>query len=299
MLLRPFRPVHSMTTPKTPKVILITGTSSGFGFITAVHLAAKGHYVYATMRDMRKKDFLISEAANKKGKLKVLELDVTKPATISTVIKTIASDHGYLDAVVNNAGYGLGGFFEDLTEEEIRQQMEVNFFGVQNVSRAVIPLMRSRRKGRIINISSIAGLNASPCFGAYNASKWALEGFSESLHHELKLFNIDVCLIEPGTYKTKIFFDNAKYGKNFDDPSSPYYQMSQHLKKLVMEYVRKTDKDPRRIAFMVEQLIHQKKPRFRNFPDAETKFLLGLRRILPFRMYSAIMQRVLYRDRII
>lgn len=281
------------------KVVLITGTSSGFGFITAVHLASKGHHVYATMRDIRKKDFLISEAGKEGGKLKVLELDVTKPSTITSVIKVIATDHGYLDAVVNNAGYGLGGFFEDLTEDEIRQQMEVNFFGVQNVSRAVIPLMRSRRKGRIINISSIAGLNASPCFGAYNASKWALEGFSESLYHELKLFNIDVCLIEPGTYKTKIFFDNAKYGKNFDDPSSPYYQMSQHLKSMVLKYVKKTDKDPRRIAVLVEKLLHRKNPRFRNFPDAETKFLLGLRRILPFSVYSKITQRVLYKDRIL
>ena len=283
----------------SPKVILITGTSSGFGFLTAVHLASKGHQVYATMRDIRKKDFLIAEAKNAGCKLDVLALDVTNTASITNVVKVIATNHGYLDAVVNNAGYGVGGFFEDLTDEEIRQQMEVNFFGVQNVTRAVIPLMRSRRQGKIINISSIAGLNASPCFGAYNASKWALEGFSESLYHELRLFGIHVCMIEPGTYRTKIFFDNAKYAKNFDNPSSPYFPMSAHLKKMVLSYVKKTDKDPRRIAFLVEKLLNQKNPSLRNFPDAETKFLLAMRRIMPFKIYSGIMQRVLYKDRII
>ncbi len=282
-----------------PKIVLITGTSSGFGFLTAVYLASKGHVVYATMRDIRKKDFLVSEVKKNGQEIRVLPLDVTKPESIAEVIKVIASEKGYLDAVVNNAGYGIGGFFEDLTDEEIRQQMEVNFFGVQNVTREVIALMRSRRKGKIINISSIAGLNASPCFGAYNASKWALEGFSESLHHELKLFGIHVCLIEPGTYRTKIFFDNAKYAKNFDNPGSPYYDMSQHLKKMVLEYVKKTDKDPLRVACMVEKLINQPNPALRNFPDIETRFLLAMRRILPFRLYSGIMQRVLYKDKII
>lgn len=288
-----------MTAHNSPKVILITGTSSGFGFLTAVHLASKGHKVYATMRDVHKKDFLMTEAKNAGGALEVFALDVTNTASIANVVKVIATNHGYLDAVVNNAGYGMGGFFEDLTDEEIRQQMEVNFFGVQNVTRAVIPLMRSRRKGRIINISSIAGLNASPCFGAYNASKWALEGFSESLYHELRLFDIHVCMIEPGTYRTKIFFENAKYAKNFDNPNSPYFSMSSHLKKMVLNYVKKTDKDPKRIAFLVEKLLNQRNPPLRNFPDAETKFLLAMRRILPFKTYSGIMQRAMYQDRII
>ncbi len=282
-----------------PKIILITGTSSGFGFVTAIHLLKQGHIVYATMRDMSKKDYLLAQVKNVPGKIHILGLDVTRPETINNVVQTIATDRGYLDAVVNNAGYGIGGFFEDLTDQEIRQQMEVNFFGVQNVTRAVIPLMRSRRSGKIINISSIAGLNATPCFGAYNASKWALEGFSESLYHELKLFNINVCLIEPGTYRTKIFFENAKYAKNFDNPSSPYYSMSQHLKKMVLDYVHKTDKDPMRIALLVEKLLDQKNPALRNFPDIETRFLLGMRRILPFRIYSMFIRRALYQDRIL
>ena len=115
-----------------------------------------------------------------------------------------------LDCVVNNAGYGIGGAFEDLTQEEIREQMETNFFGVQNVIREALHLMRNRGEGRIINISSVSGFSASPCFGAYNASKWALEGFSESLRYELKPFGIKVLLIEPGIYKTKILTENRR-----------------------------------------------------------------------------------------
>ncbi len=282
-----------------PKIILITGTSSGFGLLTAVHLSSKGHKVYATMRDLRKQDYLKSKVAEAGGEVTILPLDVTHSESITNVVKEIASDHGYLDVVVNNAGYGIGGFFEDMTDEEIRQQMDVNFFGVQNVTRAVIPLMRSRRKGTIINISSISGLNASPCFGAYSASKWALEGFSESLYHELKFFGINVCLIEPGTYRTKIFFENARYAKNFDNLDSPYYAMSQHLKTMVLDYVKKTDKDPKRIAFLVEKLMNEAHPPFRNLPDMESQFLIFLRRILPFRLYASFIQRSLYQDRIL
>jgi NAD(P)-dependent dehydrogenase (short-subunit alcohol dehydrogenase family) len=288
-----------MAIQTSPKVILITGTSSGFGLLTAAHLASKGHHVYATMRDLRKKELLLSEVKKSSGQVTVLPLDVTHKASIANVTREIASDHGYLDVLVNNAGYGVGGFFEDLSDEEIRGQMDVNFFGVQNVTRQVIPLMRSRRKGTIINISSIAGLNGNPAFGAYNASKFALEGFSESLFHEMRLFGINVCLIEPGTYKTKIFFDNACYAKNFDNPDSPYYSMSQHLKKTVLSYVKKTDKDPRRIAFLVEKLINQAHPPFRNLPDMESKLLILMKRILPFRAYASIVEKFLYQDRII
>jgi short-subunit dehydrogenase len=184
----------------------------------------------------------------------------------------------------------MGGFFEDLTDEEIRAQMEVNFFGAQNVTRAVIPLMRQRRRGKIINISSVAGFSTSPAFSAYNASKWALEAFSESLRYELRFFGIDVLLVEPGTYQTKIFYENARYAANFENPQSPYYPMSRHLKKKVMEYVKDCRKDPEEIGIMVEKLIRAKNPPFRNIPDMEGQILYILRRCLPFRVYSAMIR---------
>lgn len=277
------------------KIILITGCSSGFGLLSAARLSTQ-YQVIATMRDLNKKMELLSEVNRRGGKVDILQLDVTQKSSIKDAIQTIASNYGYIDVLVNNAGYGLGGFFEDLTEEEIRSQMEVNFFGVLNVTREVIPLMRQRKKGKIINMASVAGFSTSPGLGAYNASKWALEAFSESLRYELKFFGIDVLLIEPGTYQTKIFKDNARYGKNFDNKESPYFLLSRHLKEKVMDYVHTCRKDPETVAILIERLIKEKNPAFRNHPDIEARILFILRKFLPFRIYSAMIQKAILTD---
>ncbi len=278
----------------SPKVILITGCSSGFGLRTAIRLAKSGHSVVATMRDLSRSGTLLDEVKNAKKEIDLFQMDVTNKKSIKDVVRLVAAKHGYIDVLVNNAGYGIGGFFEDLTDEEIRAQMETNFFGVQNVTREVIPCMRQRRSGKIINISSIAGLSASPSFGAYNASKWALEGFSESLYHEMKIWRINVALIEPGTYKTKIFYENARYAKNFTNPDSPYYSISQFLEKKVKNYVDGCDKNLEDVPKLVEKLINSKNPPFRNIPDLETKILYRLRRMLPFDLYSKMIFKMLF-----
>jgi NAD(P)-dependent dehydrogenase (short-subunit alcohol dehydrogenase family) len=303
----------------TQKSILITGCSSGFGLLTAARLAAKGYQVYATMRDITRSGAMLEEVkktrlascdfqasrdsldrypflSDKKrgGQLMVLPLDVTDKISIEKTVKHVAAQSGYLDVLVNNAGYGLGGAFEDLSEEEIRAQMETNFFGVQNVTRAVIPLMRQRHQGRIINISSVSGFSASPLFGAYNASKWALEGYSESLRYELRFFGIDVLLVEPGTYKTRIFYENARYAKNFTNPNSPYHAISRFLEKKVRELVDGCHKDPEEIAELIEKMIRARNPPFRNIPDLETKIQYLCRKILPFRFYSFLLEKMLF-----
>ena len=242
-----------MKEKNSSKIVLITGTSSGFGLLTAARLASVGHIVIASMRNLKKKDFLLNEINKRGGIADIIELDVTERFSIKKALGYVSSKYGYVDVLINNAGFGLGGFFEDLTEEEIRGQMETNFFGVQNVTREVIPLMRPRKAGKIINISSIAGCYGSPAFGAYNASKWALEGFSESLYHELKLFNINVVLIQPGTYNTSIFHENSRYAQNFNNSSSPYFPISQYLKEKVMTYVNNSRKDPEAIAILIEK----------------------------------------------
>jgi len=275
------------------KIILITGCSSGFGLLTAVRLAAKGHTVIATMRNLSKQTALVEEASSRGAVVKVMRLDVTDKESINQVAQRIAEDYGYLDILINNAGIGIGGFFEDLLESQIRLNMETNFFGVQSVIRRMIPLMRQRKAGKIINVSSVAGFSGSPCIGAYNASKWALEGFSESLRYELQPFNIDVLLIEPGTYNTPIFHENAQYAENFNNPTSPYFEMSHGLKDMVRMHAISCQKDPELIAQLVEKLINKRKPRFRNFPDAESRIMSILRRILPFRVYSSFVRTAL------
>jgi NAD(P)-dependent dehydrogenase (short-subunit alcohol dehydrogenase family) len=278
------------------KIILITGCSSGFGLLTAARLMANGHRVIATMRDLNKSGALRQEISCRGGdKIDILSLDVTREDSVQAAVKDVAARYGYLDVLVNNAGFGLGGFFEDLTDDEIRQQFEVNYFGVLRVTRAVIPLMRPRRQGKIINISSISGLTASPCYGAYNASKWALEAFSESLRYELGFFGIDVLLVEPGVYKTKIFYENARHGRYFHDSQSPYFPISQFLEKRTKEHVDDCHKDPEEIAVLIEKLIAKRHPAFRNIPDIESQVLYYLRKFLPFRFYSRLYQKILFR----
>lgn len=279
---------------QTKKIILITGCSSGFGLLTAARLASAGHTVYATMRDTNKQSALLSESNKRDAKVNVLQLDVTDQSSIQLAIQEIAQKEGFLDVLVNNAGYGIGGAFEDLSEEDIRQQMETNFFGVQNVTRAAIPLMRQRKGAKIINISSVSGFSSSPCFGAYSSSKWALEAFSESLRYELSLFGIDVLIVQPGTYKTKIFYENSRYAKNFDNENSPYYTFSRHIKNRIDKHVESSRKDPEEVAILIERLINSKNPKFRNIPDPGSRINYFCRKFLPFRVYSWIVSRAIF-----
>jgi len=275
------------------KVILITGCSSGFGLLTAVRLAAKGHIVWATMRDLSKKGPLEDELAKRKAQAVIRELDVTKPSTIKNVIEEIQMTHSHIDVLINNAGCGIAGFFEDLSEEEIRRQMEVNFFGVQNVCRAVIPLMRNRGQGKIINISSIAGQVASPCLGAYNTSKWALEAFSESLYFELGLFGISVVLVEPGSYPTNIFTQNAHFAKNFDNAGSPYFRFSQKLKDLSQNAIRKLKNNPDDVARLIENIVNNPRVRLRYVSDFSSLSRMLAQKILPSRLTAYIFRRLI------
>jgi len=280
--------------PNRQKVILITGCSSGFGMLMAARFASKGHHVIATVRNLDKSGPLTDEIKHRGGSADILRLDVTDKNSIEEVMTAVGAKYGHIDVLINNAGYGIGGFFEDLTEEEMRAQFETNFFGVQNVTRAVIPFMRPRRSGKIINVSSVSGFSASPCFGAYSASKWALEAFSESLRYELRLFGIDVLLIEPGSYRTKIFFENAHYAKNFDSKDSPYYSYSQRLARRVEEYINTCRKDPEEVAALAEELVDAKNPPFRNIPDWKGRSQYFLRRILPFRVYSELVYQAIF-----
>ncbi len=173
--------------------ILITGASSGFGLESAKLFAAKGHNVVATMRN--------TAAATELDGLPnviVTHLDVQDPESIQTALNTAIDRFGHIDAVVNNAGFSLWGVFESLPRKKIQEQFDVNVFGVMDVTRGILPHFRARRKGVIVNVSSGAGVFGLPMISAYNASKFALEGFSESLSYELLSQGIVVKIVEPG-----------------------------------------------------------------------------------------------------
>jgi len=185
------------------KVILVTGASSGIGLETAKLFQSKNWKVAATMRSMEK-----AEELQRIVDVECFELDVTEPESIRTAISGALEKFGRIDAIVNNAGYGLVGTFETATEDQIKRQFNTNVFGLMNVCREILPYFRKQRRGIIVNIASVGGRVTFPLYSLYHGTKWAVEGFSESLQYELRDFNIRVKLVEPGPIKTD-FYDRS------------------------------------------------------------------------------------------
>jgi NAD(P)-dependent dehydrogenase (short-subunit alcohol dehydrogenase family) len=196
------------------QTVLITGASTGFGKAAALHFAAHGWHVVATMRDPAAGADLV---ANKN--ILVTRLDVQDLASIDSAIAEGIARFGSIDAVVNNAGFGLFGIFESASREKIQEQFDVNVFGVMDVTRAILPHLRARRRGTIVNVSSGAGVFGLPMISLYNASKFALEGFSESLSYELASQGITVKIVEPGGVLDTKF--GARSSDEFGNASIP------------------------------------------------------------------------------
>lgn len=186
-----------------PSTVLITGCSSGFGLATAKRFLARGWNVVATMRSPQQELF------DRNDRLVVAPLDVTNPASIAAAIEQGIARFGQLDAMVNNAGIGLFGAAEATPDEMIRRVFETNTFGVIAAARAIIPHMRARGSGTIVNVTSSVGIAPMPLVAAYTASKYAIEGFLESLAYELGLFGIRVKIVQPGFAPTTSFASNS------------------------------------------------------------------------------------------
>jgi NAD(P)-dependent dehydrogenase (short-subunit alcohol dehydrogenase family) len=181
------------------KVWFITGTSRGFGRVWAEAALARGDRVAATARDVKSLAPLVERYGNQ---VSAITLDVTDKAAVAVAITEAQTRFGRLDVVVNNAGYGLFGAIEEVSEAEARAQLETNLFGALWVTQAALPIMRAQGSGHIIQVSSIGGINAFPTVGLYHASKWGLEGFSQSLAAEVASFGIKVTIVEPGGFAT-------------------------------------------------------------------------------------------------
>ena len=219
------------------KHILITGCSTGFGADAAKHFATKGHHVYATMRDIANRNHAAAEAlrgfAREHGaSLVVLEMDVTSDSSVAQAVKDIPQ----VDVLINNAGLGYGGPAESFTSQQVLAQLDLNVVGPWRVAKAVLPGMRARKSGLIIQVSSVAGRGAFPGFSIYHASKWGLEGMSEAMRYELSPLGIDVVLVEPGPFSTN-FFSNLVAGK--DEQAAAAYphcaEFGEGFTKMVMD----------------------------------------------------------------
>jgi NAD(P)-dependent dehydrogenase (short-subunit alcohol dehydrogenase family) len=208
------------------KTAVITGTSTGIGFATSVHLASNGYRVFAGMRNLGKAQPLRDASAKDRLPIEVIELDVTDQASCDRAFARV----GGVDVLINNAGIGGASPLELTPEAEHRQMFETNYFGAVRCIQAVMPAMRERRSGTIVNITSIAGLVATPNQVAYSASKWALECLGEALAHELYRFNVRVVNVEPGVIMTSIF-ENSKETTRYDK-TSPYQPIMRRNGKL-------------------------------------------------------------------
>ncbi|CRK84974.1 SDR family oxidoreductase [Neobacillus massiliamazoniensis] len=269
------------------KIAIVTGSSSGFGLLAVIELALKGFTVMATMRDTNKAKRLL-ELATEKGvieSIQIHQLDVTSTESINELRKKL-NDEPSVDVLVNNAGVAVGGFSEELSLEEYRRQFDTNFFGVIAVTNTVLPFMRAKGQGRIINISSISGRIGFPGLSAYTASKHALEGYSESLRLELKPFRIDVSLIEPGSYQTNIWSSVDPMMKNAD---SPYHSYMESILKEI-DNGKAEHGNPKEVAKLVAKLATQSKTPNLRYPIGKgTKLNTLLKNILPWRLLEDIM----------
>lgn len=200
------------------KVALVTGSSSGIGYQTALHLAREGYRTYATMRDLSKSGPILEAAAKEGLPISVAELDVDSEESISSAVASILDGAGRVDVLVNNAGYMIFGAVEDVPVDEFRAQFETNFFGAIRMIQKVAPAMRRQGGGHIVNISSIAGRIGFPGTPAYISSKFALEGLSECMRYEMDQFGIRVVIIEPGVVKSNLFESMRTVQPGCDSP---------------------------------------------------------------------------------
>ena len=277
------------------KIALITGSSSGFGLLTAVQLAKADYKVVASMRDLARRTNL-DEAASAAGvaaRIDIRRLDVTEIATIPAFVESVIRDYGRVDALINNAGFAVAGFAEDIKLEELRTQFETNFFGPVALTKAVLPVMRRQRSGHIIMISSIGGLTGAVTISSYSASKFALEGWTETLRLEVNALGIKVVLVEPGAFQTDIWTRGAVMGANTTTDASPNFKRSLKMREQVGAMKKK---DPLEVAELIARVAQDPNPRLRYLVGADARIQLAMKRILPWKWNEKVIANFLKID---
>lgn len=267
------------------KVILITGASTGIGLHTAKLFQSRNWKVAATMRSPEK-----AEELQRIADIECIRLDVTDVDSIKSAIATTLEKFGRIDAVVNNAGYGLAGPFEATSPEQIERQFATNVFGLMNVTREILPYFREQKRGYIVNVASVGGRITFPLYSLYHSTKWAVEGFSESLQHELEQFNIRVKIIEPGPIKTD-FYDRSQEVATKDGLT-----VYDNLVARAMPNMQKAGEDAPDGSVVAEAIynsVTDDSHRLRY--NVNTKGMLLLRRLLPDRIFNGIIKRVILR----
>ena len=268
----------------TSRTVLITGCSSGIGKATAARLARNGWTVYATARR--------PETLADLTECKHLALDVTDDASMSAAVDAVLAEAGQLDALVNNAGYSLSGAVETLSIDDIRREFETNVFGLVRLSQLVLPAMRSQRRGRIVNIGSMGGKLTFPGGGAYHASKYAVEAFSDALRFEVSGFGVKVVLIEPGLITTN--FDDAALASMNLEADGPYAAFNRSVATLTSEAytgpIARFGGPPEAVAKVVEKALTRNRPKARYTVTPSAPASIATRKLLGDRGWDLAMR---------
>jgi short-subunit dehydrogenase len=274
-----------------PLTILITGATSGIGRHAAMHLAKLGHRVFATGRN---ETILAEIKASAPPSLETVRLDVTSAESIAQAKAEVdARTNGRgVDVLVNNAGYGLLGPTEMISDADMRAQYETNVFGLMAVTRAFLPAMHARGKGRIINVSSIGGLITLPFFGVYNSTKYAVESLSDGLRVELEPFGIDVSLIEPGVIDTGFTDRSMLELSRFRDPSSRYAPVLARAEEM-RKVSDRSAVGPACISKAIERAATDRRPRARYMAPLRASLMVAIARRLPTRWVDFFMRQAL------
>jgi NAD(P)-dependent dehydrogenase (short-subunit alcohol dehydrogenase family) len=271
----------------TSKAVLITGCSTGIGRATAAHLASRGWNVYATARKPESLTDLASRGC------KTLALDVCDEASMRTAVQTVERAEGAVGVLINNAGYGLEGAFEEVPMTDIRRQFETNVFGLIAMTKLVLPAMRRQRWGRIVNLSSMGGKLTFPGGAYYHATKHAVEALSDALRFEVKGFGIDVIVIQPGPIKTR--FGDTAVGNVATTKDSPYAAFNVVLEKQIREAyeagpMARFAAPPGAVAEVIEKSITVTNPKTRYKVTLAARVLMGLKSVLPDRAFDAFLR---------
>jgi NAD(P)-dependent dehydrogenase (short-subunit alcohol dehydrogenase family) len=265
------------------KIVLVTGASSGIGRATALELLRAGHTVYGGARRVESLDPVSASGGH------ALAMDVTDDADLERVVRTILDQEGRLDVLVNNAGFGLYGAAEDVPLDQARYQLEVNLFGPARLVQLVLPQMRERRSGTIVNVSSMGGEIAFPLGAWYHASKHALEAYSDALRQEVKRFGVDVVLIQPGLIKTE-FGGVTSNGVREISGHGAYRELAEGLAKSTDAIYDTSSKasEPSVVASTIRKAVETARPRPRYPVGYMARPLLTLNRFLPARLFDRV-----------
>lgn len=271
------------------QVAVVTGSSSGIGYETSLILARNGFLTYATMRNLNKSENMKLIVTKENLPIQIKQLDVTDDVSVKNAIQEILSEAGHIDVLVNNAGYGLNGAFEDLAMDEIKAQYETNVFGLVRTTQAVLPIMRRQKSGTIVNISSGAGRFGFPGSSAYVSTKFAVEGLSESMSYELEPFGIKVVIVEPGVIRTN-FVDGMVVAKKSQKPNSPYSQITQKI-ATGFEEMMKNASSADLVAKVVLDAITDKNPSLRYLAGSDVETWLGGKRKIADEEFLKVMKQ--------